>query len=162
MSKTVGQGTFYGLFGIALVGLLLGGAALAMVLSLNAQATQVARTQSFKIIMGEGEVIAEIQGKDELTGEYHRWEPGTIVVHQGDRVVLEIVNPRKHIHSFALPAFGIDTGPLQPRGGSTTVEFVADKTGVFQYLCGTVFSPELNQCDPDHGTMVGYFIVIQG
>lgn len=160
MSMALNKTTFYALFGVAVLGLLLGASALAILVSTSTQVS--GRTQRFKIIMGEGEVIAEIQGEDQVTGEYHRWEPGTIVVHQGDRVILEIVNPRKHVHSFILPDFGVNTGPLEPRGGSATVEFVADKTGVFQYLCGTPNDLALGLCDPDHGTMVGYFIVIQG
>lgn len=158
MSMTLKKTTFYALFGIAILALLLGASALAIV----SMQTQVSgRTQRFKIIMGEGEVIAEIQGEDQLTGEYHRWEPGTIVVHQGDRVILEIVNPRKNVHSFILPDFGVDTGRLEPRGGSATIEFVADKSGVFQYLCGTPHDHALGLCDPDHGTMVGYLVVLQ-
>jgi len=160
MSMTLGKGAFYAFVGIALVGLVLGGASLAMVLSPTTQGA--ARVQRFRIIMGEGEVIAEVQGEDVVTGEYHRWEPGTLVVHQGDRVILEIVNPRKNIHSFVLSAFNIDTGHLEPRGGSATVEFTADKAGVFQFICGTPHNHDLNQCDPDHGTMVGYLVVIQG
>jgi len=159
MSMTLGKGAFYAFVGIALVGLVLGGASLAMVLSPTTQGA--ARVQRFRIIMGEGEVIAEVQGEDVLTGEYHRWEPGTIVVNQGDRVILEIVNPRKNIHSFVLSAFNIDTGELQPRGGSATVEFTADKAGVFQFICGIPQNKELMHCDPDHGTMVGYLIVLQ-
>ncbi len=157
MSVTIGKGMLYGLVGLALLGVLLGGAALAFVMSTPAQP---AKTQKFRIIMGEGEVIAEIQGEDQVTGEYHRWEPGTIVVHQGDMVVLEIVNPRKHIHSFALSAFNVDTGPLQARGGSMTVQFVADKAGVFMWVCGTPHNHETNECDPDHDTMVGYLVVL--
>lgn len=157
MSVTIGKGIFYGLIGLALVGVLLGAAALAFVLSAP---TQSAKTQKFRIIMGEGEVIAEIQGEDQVTGEYHRWEPGVITVHQGDSVVLEIVNPRKAIHSFALSAFNIDTGPLQARGGSMTVQFVADKTGVFMWVCNTPHNHENNECDPDHDTMVGYLVVL--
>jgi len=159
LSVTISKSTFYALFGLVIVSLMVGGAALATVLY---PAAQMGRTQHIKIIMGEGEVIAEVQGEDVVSGEYHRWEPNTIVVHQGDRVVLEIVNPRKAIHSFALPAFGINTGPLEPRGGSATIEFVADEAGVFQFLCATPHDHALNQCDPDHDTMVGYFVVLQG
>lgn len=159
MSMSLEKRAFYAFVGIALLGLVLGAASLAIVLSPTTQSA--GRVQRFRIIMGEGEVIAEVQGEDVLTGEYHRWEPGTIVVNQGDRVILEIVNPRKNIHSFVLSAFNIDTGQLQPRGGSATVEFTADKAGVFQFLCGTPQNKELKHCDPDHSTMVGYFIVLQ-
>jgi len=157
MSVTVQKGRFYALVGVAIIALVVSTTALAITLW---SAPDTGRTVRLRIIMGEGEVIAEVQGEDQVIGEYHRWEPGTIVVHRGDHVVLEIVNPRKHIHSFAIPAFGVNTGPLEPRGGSATVEFVADQTGVFQYVCATPHDHERGECDPDHETMVGYLIVI--
>jgi len=118
-------------------------------------------TQNLEIFLGEGETIEEVEGKDVLTGEFHRWEPNTLVVHKGDKVVLKIKNPRKNIHSFALPAYGIDTGPLEPRSGEKTVEFVADKAGVFQFMCNTAPNPDKGECDPDHAAMVGYLLVLE-
>jgi len=125
------------------------------------QSAEGARRQNLTVFMGEGEVIAEVEGVDVLTGEFHRWEPGTLVVNKGDHVVLTIQNPRKNIHSFFLPAFNVDSGPLEPRTGEVTLEFTADQAGVFQWICNIPPDAAEGECDPDHGTMVGYLIVLE-
>lgn len=125
------------------------------------------KTQTFNIQLGEGEVlgVGETLGdqyEHKIVGEYHRWEPGVLVVHKGDKVVLNVSNPRKAVHSFLLKAYGIDTGKLTPRTGKKTVEFVADKVGAFEYVCGVDYDPkaEPHECDPDHKRMTGQLIVL--
>ncbi len=118
-------------------------------------------TQNLSIIMGEGKIVQEINGKEELTGEFHRWEPDVLVVNKGDKVVLTVTNPRGHAHSFILPEFGVATQKLESRGGSATVEFNADKAGVFQYACATPFNEETGDCGADHQRQVGYLIVLE-
>ena len=87
--------------------------------------------QKLQIEMGEGEIVQaaivdqvtgetklvseEMGGEESLTGEYHRWQPYVLVVKEGDTVELTVVNPRKHAHSFVLPAFGVDTGRIPGR-----------------------------------------------
>jgi len=125
------------------------------------QSTQEAqKTQTLTLFMGEGEVIAEVDGQDVVTGEFHRWEPGVLVVHKGDKVALTVKNPRKNIHSFFLPDYNLDTGPLTGRTGEATQEFTADKAGVFQWMCNIPPDPAEGECDPDHEAMVGYLIVL--
>ncbi len=118
--------------------------------------------QSLSIKLGEGKVIGEVNGADEITGEFHRWEPAVLVVHKGDEVVLTIENPRSKYHSFVLAEFGVVTPKLEPRGGTVTVEFTADKAGVFQFVCGIPFSREgdATDCNLDHVRQVGYLIVL--
>ena len=142
-----------------LLALLLVTAGLVLVLA-ACQSAQGAQAQNLTVFMGEGEVIAEVEGVDVLTGEFHRWEPGTLVVHKGDHVVLTVQNPRKNIHSFFLPGYNLDSGPLTARTGEATLEFTADQAGVFQWICN--IPPDLaeGECDPDHATMVGYLIVL--
>jgi heme/copper-type cytochrome/quinol oxidase subunit 2 len=118
-------------------------------------------TQNFTLIMGEGQVIGEVDGEEVLTGEYHRWEPNVLVVHKGDNVALTVMNPRKNIHSFFLPGYNLDTGPLEGRTGEATLEFTADKAGVFQWICNIPNDLETGECDEDHETMVGYLIVLE-
>lgn len=118
-------------------------------------------TQRLTVLMGEGEVIGEVDGEEMLTGEYHRWEPNVLVVHKGDSVTLNVMNPRKNIHSFFLPAFNLDTGPLEGRTGEATLEFTADQAGVFQWMCNIPQDAAEGECDADHGTMVGYLIVLE-
>ena len=125
------------------------------------QSTQEAqKTQTLTLFMGEGEVIAEVDGQDVVTGEFHRWEPGVLVVHNGDKVALTVRNPRRNIHSFFLPDYNLDTGPLTGRTGEATLEFTADKAGVFRWMCNIPPDPPEGECDPDHEAMVGYLIVL--
>ncbi|HET7558575.1 MAG TPA: cupredoxin domain-containing protein [Limnochordia bacterium] len=63
--------------------------------------------------------------------------PGTITVHQGDRVTLRIVNTAQHLpHDFVLegPSATIRTRVLQP-GESQTLFFTASRSGSFSYYC---------------------------
>ncbi len=124
-------------------------------------------TQKLTIIMGEGEIIQEIDGEEQLTGEFHRWEPPVLVVKDGDTVELTVVNPRSNAHSFVLSDYGVDTGRIPGRveepnitKRTVTVTFVADKAGVFTYRCGMAFDPDAGNCDPDHARMVGQLIVL--
>lgn len=64
----------------------------------------------------------------------YRFEPGTIVVYQGDDVELNIwgVNGKEHpgrIEGYEKTTFNVKRGQL------TTVSFKADKAGVFRILC---------------------------
>lgn len=148
------------LLAISLTALVLSGFAIgAAVLAPSARAPG---KQAFTVIMGEGEVIGEnaTTGEEEIIGEFHRWEPGVIVAHLGDEVTLTVKNPRKHVHSFVLDAFGVDTGPLAGRTGEATVTLVADQAGVFQFRCGTAFDPMAGLCGEDHERQVGYFVVL--
>ena len=118
-------------------------------------------TQNLSIVMGEGEIIQEVNGEEELTGEFHRWEPSVLVVNKGDTVNLTVTNPRSHAHSFILPEFGVVTPRLESRGGTAEVSFVADKAGTFQFACGLPYDEELGNCGLDHKRQVGYLIVLE-
>ncbi len=88
-----------------------------------------------------------------------------MVVHKGDKVVLTVENPRSKYHSFRLLEFLVDTGSLEPQGGTKTVEFTVDKAGIFQFVCGLEYEDKetgelTGDCAPDHKQMVGYFIVL--
>lgn len=122
--------------------------------------TPAPKSVQFSVFLGEVTVLAEEEGMHKEVGEYHRWEPQTLVVKKGDTVTIEVKNPRKHIHSFAIPAYNVDTGPLEPRTGTATVKFVADREGVYVYECNTDFDEEKGQCDPDHSSMTGYIVVM--
>lgn len=118
------------------------------------------KTQELWIVMGEGEIIQEVDGEEKLTGEFHRWEPSVLIANKGDTVKLNVTNPRGNAHIFALPEFDVETPRLEKRGGTTDVEFVADKAGVFQYKCALDPDEELGNCDADHKRQVGYLIVM--
>lgn len=140
-----------------------------LLLSACAPAAPTAKTQTFDIYMwekkavGEGPMVELIpESHDELISEFYHWEPSVLVVFKGDTVVLNVSNPRGTIHSLGIPAFGVDTGPLAPRGGEATVEFVADRAGTFVYLCTTPYDPTTDpeECHPDHKYQTGVLLVL--
>ena len=123
------------------------------------------QTRVFQISMEEVEFYAEVEneeGAEEIAFvELHTWEPNIIIVNQGDTVVLEITNPRKHAHTLSIPAFDVYSGMLEPRVGEDTVTFVADTPGVFTFYCGLPYNPDKLYCDPDHNMMTGTLIVLE-
>ena len=64
------------------------------------------------------------------------WLPGTITVKKGTKVTIKLVNnvpSDPNQHGFAIPAFNI--AEVVTRGEPKTVEFTADKVGVFPIIC---------------------------
>jgi nitrosocyanin len=64
------------------------------------------------------------------------WLPGTITVKKGSKVTLKLVNnvpsdPKEH--GFAIPAYKVAETVV--RGEPKTVEFTADKAGIFPITC---------------------------
>ncbi|MBI4303392.1 MAG: cupredoxin domain-containing protein [Chloroflexi bacterium] len=125
----------------------------------SAGAGLAVQTRTANVTMGEGLVIAP---DDTTVGRFRRWEPNTLVVFKGDKVVLNVSNPRTSVHSLSMAGFSVNTGAIAPQG-SKTVEFTADKAGQFLFRCGT--PPNLTatprECDPDHGRLTGYLIVLE-
>ena len=64
----------------------------------------------------------------------YRWEPGTIVVNQGDVVTLEIIGINGKEHPLIIE--GYDVSATVKRGQITSVTFTADKAGIFKITCG--------------------------
>lgn len=84
-----------------------------------------------------------------ITARQWSFEPSTIRVKKGDKVILHITSVDV-AHGFALPAFGIDEY-LEP-GKTVRVEFIADKTGTFSFACSVY-------CGAGHSSMTGQLIV---
>ena len=64
------------------------------------------------------------------------WLAGTIVVKKGTKVTLKLVNnvpSDPNQHGFAIPDYKI--AEIVNRGEPKTVEFTADKAGVFPIIC---------------------------
>lgn len=146
------------LAGISIVAILLAAGALGLVLSRPAA---VAKTQQFDVVIGEAKYLVEVEGKDVLGSEGHRFEPPVLVVHKGDHVVITVKNPGDRTHSFVLAAFGVDTGALDPGTGTGRVEFDANKAGVFRFNCGIAYDEASGRCEPDHEFMVGWLVVLE-
>ncbi|PZD94658.1 hypothetical protein DNH61_17040 [Paenibacillus sambharensis] len=84
--------------------------------------------------------------------DVYRWDPGTLVVHQGEQVRLEITGLKGESHPFIIEGLGIRGEVL--KGQTTTVTFTADKKGSYPILCLTHTSE--HQSSP----MVAYLTVI--
>jgi plastocyanin len=78
------------------------------------------------------------------------WVPATLVVDKGDKVTIKLINNVKsdpNQHGFAIPEFKVSA--VIDRGTPKTVEFVADKAGIFAISC---------QLHPAH--VGGQFVVL--
>ncbi len=81
------------------------------------------------------------------------FEPEHIKVKKGQRVVWHLTNlerTRDATHGFTMPGYGISAS-LEP-GETVTVEFVADKEGVYSFYCSEF-------CSALHLEMMGYLLV---
>ncbi len=136
-----------------------------------APANEEGAHQTFDVYLWEKKAVAEgamvdllppTETSEDLITEYYHWEPIVLVVHKGDKVTLNVSNPRGTIHNLAIPAFGLDTGPLTPRGGEATLEFVADRAGSFPYMCTIPWdhTTDPETCHPDHKYMTGTLLVL--
>jgi nitrosocyanin len=64
------------------------------------------------------------------------WLPSDLIVHKGDKVKVKLINNVKadpNQHGYAIAAFNV--AAVVTRGEPTSVEFVADKAGVFPITC---------------------------
>lgn len=80
-------------------------------------------------------------------------EPTKIEVNQGDKVIIYITNIEQttdELHGFGLNEYNINV--VVDPGETKTIEFTADKPGVFPYYC-------TNFCSALHQEMQGYLLV---
>ncbi|HLK10490.1 MAG TPA: cupredoxin domain-containing protein [Candidatus Binatia bacterium] len=62
------------------------------------------------------------------------WLPGEITVKKGTKVTLKLINNAPSgEHGFSIPAFNV--AEVVQKGEPKTVEFTADKVGIFPFLC---------------------------
>jgi nitrosocyanin len=64
------------------------------------------------------------------------WLPATLVVKKGTRVTIKLINNVKsdpNQHGYAIPAYNV--AEIVNRGETKTVEFTADKAGIFPTIC---------------------------
>ncbi|MCM2329072.1 MAG: cupredoxin domain-containing protein [Lysobacter sp.] len=82
---------------------------------------------------GGGYALKKPDEKGRWEVSTYRWDPGTIVVNQGDRVTLEIVGINGDQHPFTIEGYWISD--VVRRGQLTRVSFTADKAGIFKIIC---------------------------
>ncbi|MEZ4710433.1 MAG: Sec-dependent nitrous-oxide reductase [Caldilineaceae bacterium] len=88
-----------------------------------------------------------------MTAIRSHFTPEHIEINKGDHVVWHITNVEQTVdavHGFAMPAYNINLS-IEP-GETASIEFDADKDGVFSYYC-TEF------CSALHLEMTGYLLV---
>lgn len=81
------------------------------------------------------------------------FEPNKVEVQQGDKVTIYLTNIEQttdELHGFGLNEHNINV--VVDPGETKTIEFVADKTGVFPFYC-------TNFCSALHQEMQGYLLV---
>lgn len=83
--------------------------------------------------------------------EAYRWDPGTIVVKEGELVELRILGMNGDHHQFVIEGMGIEGEIL--KGKETVVTFHAKKEGIYRIVCLNHHNAE------NEGPMVGYIVV---
>jgi hypothetical protein len=82
---------------------------------------------------GGGYILKEPNDDGRWEVSTYRWDPGTIIVNQGDLVTLEMVGINGASHPFTIEGYNISD--VVERGHVTHVTFAADKAGIFKISC---------------------------
>ena len=86
--------------------------------------------------IAQGQVVREVTLVNIEFEGAKVWVPGPVVVNKGDTVKIKAVNNVKSdppVHGLAIEAYGVQT--LVNAGKPETVEFKADKAGIFPIIC---------------------------
>lgn len=102
-----------------------------------------------EIHMVTGEFKAKLPNGKEI--ESYRWDPGTIFVHQGEKVNLVISGINGAEHPFSIE--GTDIKGIVKKGEDTVVPLFFKKEGVYRLICHTHEGREQN------GPMIAYIVV---
>lgn len=104
-----------------------------------------------------------ITGRGPIGGpsESHLFDPQMLVARRGDEVTLRVQNQSNFRHGFEIVGYGVDAAEMNG-GQSDTITFTADRPGIFVYRCNIPYDPATGSCSPDHETMLGHLVVIEG
>lgn len=102
-----------------------------------------------EIHMVTGEFKAKLPNGKEI--ESYRWDPGTIFVHEGEKVNLVISGVNGAEHPFSIE--GTDIKGIVKKGEDTIVPLQFKKEGVYRLICHTHHGKEQN------GPMIAYIVV---
>ena len=83
--------------------------------------------------------------------EMYRWDPGTIVVQEGDDVRLRLYGFMGGPHKFMIE--GTDVKGTVYKGKETVVEFKSNREGLYRIICTDHMDAA------HHGPMIGYIVV---
>ena len=87
------------------------------------------------LLEGGGYILKEPNEEGRWEVSTYRWDPGTIVVNEGDLVTLEMIGINGAEHTFTIE--GYDVSGVVTRGNLTTVSFTADTPGIFKIVCAS-------------------------
>ncbi|KHO47378.1 MAG: heme/copper-type cytochrome/quinol oxidases subunit 2 [archaeon GW2011_AR5] len=109
------------------------------------------KTVSFMLaVSGQLPPVSTVTAKEfNMTATKFTFEPSTVTVNKGDRVVLHITSTDVG-HGFSLATYNIIE--TLPAGETKTISFIADQVGEFNFFC-SVF------CGSGHSDMRGKLIV---
>ncbi len=82
---------------------------------------------------GGGYVLEEPDAEGNWVVETYRWLPSEVTVVEGDKVTMEILGVNGASHPSTIEGYGLDFEVK--RGQVTTVQFTADKPGIFRFVC---------------------------
>jgi plastocyanin len=83
--------------------------------------------------------------------EVYRLDPGTIVVHKGEKINLSIFGVNGDSHPFIIE--GLNVKGEVKKGKETVVSFTAQKVGIYRIICTA--HPDIAH----NGPMVAYIVV---
>ena len=109
--------------------------------------------EGVKVITLSGMSEGGVWTLDRVNGTNYWWkkfEPGTIFLDEGDKVVLRLESTDVH-HRFYCPELNIEPIEVEP-GHVVTTEFAAEKAGVYRYYCTSM-------CGECHFYMQGWIVV---
>lgn len=104
-----------------------------------------------------------ITGRGPIGGpsQSHLFDPQMLVARRGDEVTLRVQNQSNFRHGFEIVGYGVHAAEMNG-GQSDTITFTADRPGIFVYRCNVPYDPATGSCSPDHETMLGHLVVIEG
>lgn len=121
----------------------------ALPLSAEAAETPVSKTtDTYQILTNE----IEAKQPDGTSTDLYRFDPGVYVANQGDEVVLKIHGVKGKAHPVVLEGYNV--GGVVKKGQTLTLEFRADKPGLYRLICTA--HPDLAHGGP----MEGYLFVV--
>ena len=107
-----------------------------------------------KVLSEDKEIKESIQTTGQakeftITASQFKFEPNKIEVNKGDKIKITAYS-NDVSHGLALPEFEVYL--YLEKNNPKTIEFIADKSGKFQYFCNAF-------CGDGHGNMKGELIV---
>lgn len=94
------------------------------------------------------EIKSAPKGKPEI--EVYRFDPGVLVVQEGDAVQITFYGVKGSVHPIEIPGYSIQT--VIKRGEQQTVQFLADHPGYFKIICTA--HPTVDKHGPMEATLI--------